>query len=108
MKMMKYLLVLFSLTCCTQQNAIHGDPSSPKNYKPGEILVQFNNGTQIKSIEAVQRKLHLQTIRLVSPPNLYLMKILDGASVEKVMERMRAFEAVKYAEPNYVRTTPSP
>jgi hypothetical protein len=32
------------------------------------------------------------------------MKILDGSSVESVMERLGKFKEVKYAEPNYIRT----
>jgi hypothetical protein len=54
--------------------------------------------------EAIQKEVHLETIRLVSKPNLYLMKILDGSSVESVMERLRNYEDVQYSEPNYIRT----
>jgi hypothetical protein len=76
-----------------------------KNYVPGEILVKFYNGTDEKAIQEIKRDLYLETIRIVSKPNLYLMKILDGSSVENVLERLRKYEEVKYAEPNYVRTT---
>jgi len=76
-----------------------------KNYIPGEILVKFKDGTDTQAIEAIQRKLHLKTIKIVSSPNLYLMKILDGSSVERTVERLRNYEEVKYSEPNYVRTT---
>jgi hypothetical protein len=75
-----------------------------KNYVPGEILVKFHDGTKEKAIRAIKSDLHLETIRLVSKPNLYLMKILDGSSVENVLERLRKYQEVKYAEPNYVRT----
>ena len=75
-----------------------------KNYVPGEILVKFRDGTTDQAKEAIQRKVHLETIRLISKPNLYLMKILDGSSVESVMERLGKFKEVKYAEPNYIRT----
>ena len=76
-----------------------------KNYIPGEILVKFKDGTDRQAIEAIQRELHLKTIREFSSPNLYLMKILDRSSVERIMERLRNYEEVKYSEPNYVRTT---
>ena len=76
-----------------------------KNYVPGEILVKFHHGTSEKAIQAIKRDLHLETIRVVSKPNLYLMKILDGSSVENVMVRLRGYEEVKYSEPNYLRTT---
>lgn len=75
-----------------------------KNYVPGEILVKFRDGTTDKAKEAIQKEVHLETIRLISKPNLYLMKILDGSSVESVMERLGKFKEVKYAEPNYIRT----
>ncbi len=75
-----------------------------KNYVPGEILVKFRDGTTDQTKEAIQKEVHLETIRLISKPNLYLMKILDGSSVESVMERLGKFKAVEYAEPNYIRT----
>ena len=75
-----------------------------KNYVPGEILVKFQDGTTDQTKEAIQREVHLETIRIVSKPNLYLMKILDGSPVARVVERLRTFKGVQYAEPNYVRT----
>jgi hypothetical protein len=75
-----------------------------RNYIPGEILVKFRDGTTDQTKEAIQKKVHLETIRIVSKPNLYLMRILDGSPVEGVMERLSKFKEVKYAEPNYIRT----
>ena len=121
------LLVIFFLTisCAdrhpeTQEKAIshpqaveiHGGDQpnlSPatgetKNYVPGEILVKFQDGTTDQTKEAIQKEVHLETIRIVSKPNLYLMRILDGSPVETVMERLGKFKEVKYAEPNYIRT----
>ena len=75
-----------------------------KNYVLGEILVKFRDGTSDQIKEAIQKEVHLETIRIVSKPNLYLLKILDGSSVESVIERLGKFKEVKYAEPNYIRT----
>ena len=75
-----------------------------KNYVPGEILVKFQDGTTDQIKEAIQKEVHLETIRIVSKPNLYLMRIRDGSSVESVMDRLGKFKAVQYAEPNYIRT----
>jgi len=75
-----------------------------KNYVPGEILVKFRDGTTDQTKEAIQKEVRLETIRIVSKPNLYLMRILDDSPVESVMERLRKFKEVKYAEPNYIRT----
>ena len=75
-----------------------------KNYVPGEILVKFQDGTSDQTKEAIQKEVHLETIRIVSEPNLYLMRIRDGSSVESVMDRLGKFKEVQYAEPNYIRT----
>lgn len=74
-----------------------------RDYVPGEILIRFADGTDDRTIETIQRELHLKTIRIVSRPNLYLMKILDGSSVEEVMERLQGFQEVVYSEPNFRR-----
>ena len=74
------------------------------SYVSGEILVKFRDGTTVEAREAIKKEVHLETIRIVSKPNLHLMKILDGSSVESVMERLGKFKEVKYAEPNYIRT----
>jgi len=68
------------------------------------IRVKFKDGTTDQAIAAIQRELHLETISIVSKANLYLIKILDGSSVESVMERLRHYKEVKYSEPNYIRT----
>ncbi len=75
-----------------------------RDYVPGEILIKFNHGTDQQTIETIQKELHLKTIRVVSRQNLYLMKITDGSSVEKIMERLHDFQEVSYSEPNYIRT----
>ena len=76
-----------------------------KNYVPGEIMIKFHAGTSEKAIQEIMRELHLETIRIVSKPDLYLMKILDGSPVESVLERLHKLEEVESAEPNYMRTT---
>jgi hypothetical protein len=75
-----------------------------KNYKPGEVIVKFRDGTDQGTIEAIQEELHLKTIRVVSKSHLYLMKILDGSSVESVVESLGNYKEVQYTEPNYTRS----
>lgn len=75
-----------------------------KDYVPGEIIVKFKDGTDDQVIKHIHRELHLETMRLVYKPNLYLMKILDGSSVESVIERLQNYKEVKYSEPNYLRS----
>ncbi len=75
-----------------------------KNYVRGQILVKFKDGTDDQAIETIQRELSLKTIRVVHRPNLFLMKILNGSSVETIMKRLQDFPEVEYAEPNYIVT----
>jgi hypothetical protein len=127
MNILKYLVILLLTISCSGQGMRPKEKSSRhpqvtemqerkqpklapsgierKDYIPGQILVKFRDGTDTQAIEAIQRQLHLKTIKIVSRPNLYLMKILDGSSVERTVERLRNYEDVKYSEPNYVRTT---
>jgi hypothetical protein len=72
-------------------------------YAPGEVLVKFREGTDEGTMARIQQEAHLETIRVVSTPNLYLMKIVDGTPVEEMVERLRRYGEVAYAEPNYVR-----
>jgi hypothetical protein len=46
---------------------------------------------------------HLETIRVVSSPDLYLMRIVDHTSVEETVRRLGTYADVVVAEPNYVR-----
>lgn len=73
-----------------------------QKYVPGQILVKFKQGTDQKAIEGIQKELALKTIRVVSKPYLYLMKITDGTLVEKMIIRLQDFDQVLYSEPNYI------
>ena len=71
-------------------------------YVPDEVLIKFKPGADAETIERIRTALNLETIRKFSSPNLFLLKITDGSSVEAVIEQLTSYEAVKYAEPNYV------
>ena len=70
-------------------------------YVPDEVLVKFEPGTDAETIERIRTALNLVIIRKFSSPNLFLLKITDGSSVEAVIVELETYEAVKYAEPNY-------
>lgn len=72
-------------------------------YAPGEVLVKFRDGTDAGTIASIQREVHLETVKVVSSPNLFLMKIVDDTSVEETVQRLQRYREVVYAEPNYVR-----
>jgi hypothetical protein len=75
-------------------------------YAPDEVLVKFKPEVDAETITAIRKALKLETIQNFSNPNLFLMKITDRASVETIINRLNAYDAVKYAEPNYgVKTT---
>jgi hypothetical protein len=74
-----------------------------RGYAPGEVLVKFRDGTDAETIARIQREVHLETVRVVSSPNLLLMRIVDQTSVEETVQRLKKYSEVILAEPNYVR-----
>ena len=110
------LLIVLALACAGQGTGRGGDGEGPnvdkkmgiagdgeRRYAPGEVLVRFRDGTDAGTIARIQREVHLETVRVVSSPNLYLMKIVDQTSVEEMVRRLQRYEEVVLAEPNYVR-----
>jgi len=71
-------------------------------YVPHEVLVKFNPDTNPETIARIQAELKLEKVREFRSPNLFLTKITDGTSVEAIIEKLKTYEEVKYAEPNYV------
>ena len=71
-------------------------------YVSNEVLVKFKPETGAETIARIQAEMQLETVRKFSSPNLFLMKITDGSSVETIIQQLKTYEAVKYAEPNYV------
>jgi hypothetical protein len=69
---------------------------------PDEVLVRFNPDTTPEAIERIQAELYLETVRKFRSSNLYLMKITDGTAVEAIIQKLKTYPTVKYAEPNYV------
>ena len=63
---------------------------SPK-YIPGVVLVKFKDGTDVQTIDNIQKRLDLSTIKVVPKLNLYHMKIQNDSSVEEVMKRLQEF-----------------
>lgn len=121
----KPLLILLVASSCAAQDSNHKENSLPisqetkiqakeeprlpslqkreKNYMRGQILVKFRAGTEKVTIQFIQKKLHLVTIRIIPKSNVYLMKILNGSSVQEVRRHLMDFSEVEYAEPNYMR-----
>jgi hypothetical protein len=87
------------------QSGISQPQGQLQQFVPHEVLVKFNPDTNPQTIERIQAELKLETIREFRSPNLFLMKITDGATVEAIIEKLKAYQTVKYAEPNYVVKT---
>lgn len=86
----------------TSQTGISQPQDKQQPYVLDEVLVKFKPGTDADTIARIRADLNLKTMRKFSSPNLFLMKITDGSAVESVIKQLKAYEAVKYAEPNYV------
>ena len=86
----------------TGQTGISQPEGQRQPYVPDEVLVKFEPGTDADAIERITAALNLKIIRKFSSPNLFLLKITDGSSVEAVIVQLKTYEAVEYAEPNYV------
>ena len=84
------------------QTGISQPQGQQHSYVLDEVLVKFKSGTDAQTIEHIRAALKLETMRKFSSPNLFLMKITDGSRVEAVIEQLKTYQAVKYAEPNYV------
>ena len=74
----------------------------PPQYVPHEVLVKFYPDTDSQTIASIQAELKLEKVREFRSPNLFLMKITDGTSVEVIIKKLKTYDEVKYAEPNYV------
>ena len=86
----------------TGRTGISQSEDKQQPYVLDEVLVKFKPGTDADTIEHIRAALNLKTMRKFSSPNLFLMKITDGSPVEAVIEQLKTYDAVKYAEPNYV------
>jgi hypothetical protein len=70
----------------------------------GQVLVRFQDGIETREIERIQKEAGLRALQALSPPRLYLMEIIDGSSVEDMLERLKRYAEIVYAEPNHPKT----
>jgi len=74
------------------------------DFTSGQVLVRFRDGIEPEEIERIAKQAGLRILRAVSPDRLYLMGITDGSPVENMLERLKGFPEIVYAEPNHPRT----
>ena len=73
-----------------------------KDYKPGEVLVKFKRNVSKETIERITKGSGLEIIRIVSPPSLYLLKIIGDSTVRGTIKALKEFQEIEYSEPNYI------
>lgn len=69
-----------------------------------QMLVKFRDGTDAATVERIGGEAGLRLLKVVSAPNLFLMLIVDGSSVDDVRARLKAYPEVLYSEPNTTRS----
>jgi hypothetical protein len=87
-----------------QRRMSTGDASRNTLGGRAEVLVRFKDEIDTTTIERIQRETGLRILKVVSPPRLYLMEITDGSEVEAMLERLKGYPEIVYAEPNRLRT----
>lgn len=120
-KNLTWVLILLSILAFTTVSC-HGSPGAQpglkktgavskgisgvkkQDYREGEVLIKFRSGVNRPAIEKIIKGLDLEIIKVVSVPNLYLLKIRCDSTVPEIIERLKQFEEVEYSEPNYIRS----
>jgi hypothetical protein len=80
-----------------------GGKAAPRG-APDEVLVKFRSGTDERLIARIERECGLEFVKVVTAPDLRVMRIVGGAPLAEVLRRLKAYPEVLQAEPNAVRT----
>lgn len=85
--------------------AAQGEYSLPerKDYGPGEVLVKFKPYVTEGEIDRIAKISGIEMMTTLSPPNLFLFKIIGNSSLRDVMKTLERFEEVDYSGPNTPR-----
>lgn len=71
-----------------------------KDYKSGEVLVKFKPYVTEAEIDRIAKISGLEVMRIVSPPDLFLFKVIGNLSLRDVIKFLKRFEEIEYSEPN--------
>jgi len=83
--------------------AQEGIPGARDNYKSGEVLVKFKPYVTDVEIDRIAKISGMEMMRILSPPNLFLFKVIGNASLREVIKSLERFEEIEYSGPNYLR-----
>ena len=82
------------------QGGIPGARNTPGS---GEVLVKFKPYVTDVEIDRIAKISGMEVMRMLSPPNLFLFKIIGNSSWREVIRSLERFEEVEYSAPNYPR-----
>lgn len=79
--------------------------AAPPKYIDGQLLVQFHEPVTVAVIQGIIAKLGTKSdgVMFIGRERIYLIKIMNGLSVENVIVEFKKFSEVKSASPNYIR-----
>jgi hypothetical protein len=80
-----------------------GIPWVRNNPGSGEVLVRFKPYVTDVEIERIAKISGMEVMRMLSPPNLFLFKIIGNSSLRDVIRSLERFEEVEYSAPNNPR-----
>jgi len=81
-------------------------PGTRNNLGSGEVLVKFKPYVTDVEIDRIAKISGLEVMRMLSPPNLFLFKIIGKSSLREVIRSLESFEEVEYSAPNHPRKDP--
>ncbi|WP_396267396.1 S8 family peptidase [Ideonella sp.] len=112
------MLATATLLACTMGTAVHANPAmvdaslkdASLRYVESEVLVQFKPGMQAVAQRALGG-MGLQTAKVLrsaargADAELHLVRLPAGLKVSDAMQKLRANNAVKFVEPNWILST---
>ncbi|MDJ0830161.1 MAG: hypothetical protein QNI92_09940 [Desulfobacterales bacterium] len=95
----------YSTKPATDSQAPSGWQSGQPSQATTEIIVKLQPNTSPDIIVRIQAELQLKTIQILSSQNIYVMQNMGKSSIDSIIVKVREYEGVIHAEPNYRRRT---
>jgi hypothetical protein len=96
------------LVAWERTHAAQGESAGPerKDDGLGEVLVKFKPYVTEGEIDRIAKISGMQVLMTLSPPNLFLFKVVGNSSLRDVIKTLERFEEVEYSGPNTLRRNP--
>jgi hypothetical protein len=75
---------------------------------PGEVLVQFRQGTSNARIEEILASAGASAVKSLGTPHAVLVRPSGGGSADELIVRLHKYPEVQFAEPNRIRRIEPP